>query len=297
MSNISADFGVLILGFNRPALLNQTLTALSKNADLSQRVGFFSLDGPRDSLDVESVKRSRQVFSDFEDNFGQVHKFYEDSNIGLRNKVIRGVTKAFNEVENLLVLEDDCLIGPSTFEYFQYGFDWLGKQKTGVVSGNYLGNDKSDGAFAANRFSSWGWGTNKETWNKFLAHSFSQTPLVDLKSEIKRLTRNDPLPYRYEYRQITNNLHKLNSWAIPFDMFLRDQLIKTLKPKTNQIQNIGFGLEATHTARGSSLSIPAEYLDVGSTALADEKSSSMIEKREAWIKLLKLARERFFAKG
>ena len=291
MSNMSADFGVLILGFNRPGLLNQTLTALSENADLSQRVGFFSLDGPRDSLDVESVKKSREVFSGFENSFSQVHRFYEDSNIGLRNKVIQGVTHAFNKVDNLLVLEDDCLIGPSTFGFFQYGFDWLEEQKLGVVSGNYLGKEVSNGAFIANRFSSWGWGTNKETWTKFLSHSYSQTPLVDIKSEIKRLTRNDPLPYRYEYREITKNIEKINSWATPFDMFLRDQQIKTLKPTINQIQNIGFGLQATHTARGSSLSIPAEYLNVGFSALAEEKSSSMIEKREAWTKFLKLARE------
>ena len=297
MSNISADFGVLILGFNRPGLLNQTLTALSENADLSQRVGFFSLDGPRDNLDLELVNQSREVFSGFENSFGQVHKFYEDSNIGLRNKVIQGVTQAFNEVDNLLVLEDDCLVGPSTFDYFQYGFDWLEKQKTGVVSGNYLGNKKSNGAFVANRFSSWGWGTNKETWNKFLAHSFSQTPLVDLKSEIRRLSRNDPLPYRYEYRRIAKNLEKLNSWAIPFDMFLRDQQIKTLKPTTNQIQNIGFGLQATHTTRGSALSIPAGYLDISSVTPADEQTSFSVERREAWTKFSKLARERFFAKG
>ena len=297
MSNISTDFGVLILGFNRPGLLNQTLTALSENAELSQRVGFLSLDGPRDSLDVESAKKSREVFSGFEGSFGQVHKFYEDSNIGLRNKVIQGVTRALNEVDNLLVLEDDCLVGPSTFGYFQYGFDWLEKQKLGVVSGSYLGNEKSDGAFVANRFSSWGWGTNKETWKKFLSHPFSQIPLVDLNSEIRRLTRNDPLPYRYEYKQITKNLEKLNSWAIPFDMFLRDQQIKTLKPTVNQIQNIGFGYEATHTSRGNSLSIPAEYINIGSMTLAEEKTSSKIEKREAWSKFSKLARERLFAKG
>ena len=292
MCKSSVDFGILILGFNRPDVLLKALTALDEHGDLSQRIGFFSADGPRRNSETELIHETHKVFAHFEKRFKAVHRFYEDSNVGLRNKVIQGVTQAFEEVDYLLVLEDDCLIGPSTFEFFQYGFDWLKRRNLGVISGNYLGNQKGQGAFLANRFSSWGWGTNKETWNLFLLNSFSRSPLVELKSHVKRLTKEDPFPNRFEYARIAANLERLDSWAIPFDMFLRSEDIRTLKPTENQIQNIGFGLAATHTSRGSSLSLPAEPLAMSSLVLVDEKTSARLEKHEAWAKFNRLALEK-----
>ena len=295
MAKTKPEFGILILGFDRPKVLERTVESLKRNSSFSEANLVLSLDGPRDNKDVEAVTECREVFDQFAREIHQVTKLYSDTNQGLRIKVIESVTEAFETVDKLLVLEDDCLIGEISLDFFNWGFEQMNaRDDTRVISGTYLGPSKSNKAFLATRFSSWGWATTKETWHRFLESSYSQVTLSELKSEIARLTAKDPFPYRYEYRRITKNLNKLDSWAIPFDLFLRSENLLAIKPTVNQIQNIGFGDNATHTARGSSLSIEAGGLDVPKLQLAGRDESVRIERAEAWSKFGKLAKDLLF---
>lgn len=292
ISNVKPEFGILVLGFNRSRILQSTLDALKNNSSLSGVNLFLSLDGTRDSKDVKAVSECKKVFDQFAEEIHQATKLYSDTNQGLRTKVIESVTEAFKTVDRLLVLEDDCLIGESGIDFFNWGFEQLeARDDTGVTSGTYLGPNKPNEAFLAKRFSSWGWATNKQTWNRFLKSSYSHAPLVELHSEIARLTAKDSFPYRFEYGRISKNLNKLDSWAIPFDMFLRAENLLALKPTVNQIQNIGFGDNATHTGRGSSLSIETDDLDFSKLQLGSRDESDKIERAEAWSKFWKLAKE------
>ena len=289
------EFGILVLGFNRPTVLARTVESLKRNSSLSEANLVLSLDGPRDNKDVEAVTECREVFDQFADGIHQATKLYSDTNQGLRTKVIESVTEAFETLDKLLVFEDDCLIGESSIDFFNWGFEQMdARADIGVISGTYLGPSKSNNAFLAKRFSSWGWATNKQSWQRFLESSFSRTPVVELHSEIARLTSKDPFSYRYEYRRISKNLNKLDSWAVPFDMFLRSENSLALKPTVNQIQNIGFGDNATHTGRGSSLSIETGQLDVSKLQLAGLDESVKIERAEAWSKFGKLSKEMIF---
>ena len=295
MAKTKPEIGILVLGFNRPELLERTLDSLEENSSLSKTKLFLSLDGPRDNKDAQAVTECKEVFEEFAEEIDQATKLYSYTNQGLRTKVIKSVTEAFETVDRLLVLEDDCLIGESSVDFFIWGFEQMdSRDYVGVISGTYLGPSKSNGAFLARRFSSWGWATSKKTWQSFLESSYSQVPLIELHSEIERLTAEDPVPYRYEYRRISKTLTKLNSWAIPFDMFLRSENLLAIKPTVNQIQNIGFGDGATHTGRGSSLSIEAGYLDVSRLQLASIDESVKAERAEAWSKFGKLAKELLF---
>ena len=298
MAKTKPEFGILVLGYRRPTALGKTLESLSKNTKLFGADVFLSLDGPIDGKDAQAVSECKKVFDDFARSQGNSLKFYSDINRGLRVKVIESVSEAFKTTDRLMVLEDDCLVGSSSIGFFNWGFEHMDQREDiGVVSGTYLGKKKSDKCFLAKRFGSWGWATNKQTWNRFIESMYSQVPLVDLHSEISRLSANDPFPFRYEYRRISKNLSKLDSWAVPFDMFLRSESLLALKPTVNQIQNIGFGDNATHTDKGSSLSIETGFLDVSQLQLANHDESLRIDRSEAWSKFAKLARELVLRRG
>ena len=74
-------------------------------------------------------------------------------------------------------------------------------------------------------------------------------------------------------------------------MFLRANNLYALKPAISQVQNIGFGVDATHTTRGSSLSGKALALDISMLSMMDKKESKRTEKAESWSKFLKLLSE------
>ena len=295
MAETKPDFGILVLGFNRPELLVGTLDSLDANPSLSSANLFLSLDGPRDIKDVQAVTECKKVFDEFASEINQATKLYSDTNQGLRTKVIESVTESFKTSDRLLVLEDDCLVGDNSLGFFNWGFGQMdSRDDIGGISGTYLGSSKSNKSFLAKRFSSWGWATNRQTWLRFLESSYSQVTYPELKAEISRLTSKDPFPYRYEYRRISKNLDKVDSWAVPFDMFLRSENLMVIKPTINQIQNIGFGDNATHTGRGTSLSIETGQLDVSKLRLAGPDECVKIERAEAWSKFGKLAKELLF---
>ena len=287
--------GVLILGYRRPHLLRRSLEALAEHKTNEELFVFFSLDGPSHPNEQEVVNASKKVFEEASLRLRPTEKMYSTHNRGLRQNVMVSVSSALEKVDALIVIEDDCLVGPSSLDFFRWGLTLMKTQiEVGVISGTYLGKREFNSAFYANRFSSWGWATNRDTWEEFLSHSFSKQPLAELKPEIKRLTKHAPLPYRYEYWQITKNLENLDSWAIPFDLFLRSQGLRSIKPAVNQIMNIGFGDQATHTSRGSTLSIRPGVLICDSLAMVDESTSTKLESGEARDKFGSLLREILF---
>ena len=297
MPRTSSMLGILVLGFNRPTVLGRTLQSLKDFTKPGDIDFFLSLDGPRDVADQIHVQACKDLFDAFAQRTNSSAKFYSQRNQGLRKNVLSSITAAFEskEIDHLLVLEDDCVLGESSFSFFEWGFKAMSQRDDiGVVSGSYFGRRKESGAFMAERFSSWGWGTNRLVWKRFIEDDLSKVNVSSLGPLIRSLTKNTPIPYQYDYVRIIQNLHPLDSWAIPFDMFLRSENLLAIKPTVNQIQNIGFGDNATHTGRGSSLSIKTGHLDVPKLQLAGRDESIKIERAEAWSKFGKLAKELLF---
>lgn len=297
--------GVLILGFNRPELLRACLKALIANPICKNLNAFFSLDGPRkgDESEKKAVDECLGVFREFELSFGEVTWLVSDLNQGLRSKVLSSVDHAFQEVDELVVLEDDCILGNNSLSFFLDALKVFKKnQSIGAVSGTYLGPTLPSmvtNVFEAQRFNSWGWATWKDVWEDFRASHFSIQPAKSLSKEMLTLTREYPLPYRVEYSRMSRNIANLDTWAIPFGLYLKSQNIKTLKPTKNMVTNSGFGLNATHTRTGSLLSRRAKNYDFDLLALPKVRVSRFIERLEAWNKALLLAGAAgmFIAKG
>lgn len=295
MTKTKPTFGILVLAFNRPDVLKRSLNALRANSDLSDTSVFLSLDGPRQLRDRDLVHQCRIELDVFLSTVPSASVITSATNQGLRRNVLKSVTTAFKSVEHLLVLEDDCLIGDTTVPYFNWGFRELAASDSiGAVSGSYLGIENKNLAFLAQRFNSWGWGSNRGIWKAFLESKYAQEPLTGLVPELRRIVKTSPMYYKYEYRKIARNLSRLDSWAIPFDLFLRSQDLYTVKPTVNQIQNIGFEAMATHTFKGSSLSIEVASINQSNLELASLQESEVIEKSESWHKFRKLAKESIF---
>lgn len=93
-------------------------------------------------------------------------------NKGLSATIIEQVTRAFEEYDAVIVLEDDCV--PATV-FFDFICDALHKykdnEKVWGVSGYSwpigLSRSSDDDAYACGRVSTWGWATWKNRWQKY----------------------------------------------------------------------------------------------------------------------------------
>ena len=291
-----SQMGILVIGFNRVEELEQTLSSIAANPNLENYKFFLSVDGPRNASDKAAVNKCKDAMERFASTVKNVETMFSKENLGLRSNVMQSVSQAFQSVDSLVILEDDCLVGPSALEFFNWALDAVEHLPcVGAISGTYFGSEEQNGTFLARRFNSWGWAVRREIWENFASHSFSPVPMSQNSVRLAYFLRKDPLPYLYEYLKIKRNLRKLDSWAIPFDFFLRSHGLVTMKPLKNQIRNIGFNGLATHTRlRGSSISMIPKPINLNEMVVLSKQESGRLEVKEAWTKFLLLAKEFLF---
>ena len=109
------DTPVVMVVFNRPETTRQTLAAVRAAAPTHLLV---VADGPRATHPDDAAKcaATRAVFEEV-DWPCQVLRHESEQNLGLEANVELGLDWAFEQVEEAIVLEDDCVADPSFFDY------------------------------------------------------------------------------------------------------------------------------------------------------------------------------------
>ena len=93
-------------------------------------------DGARNEEEKILCQQARAVTENIDWDC-EVLRNYSDINMGCRERVSSGLTWAFEQVEEAIILEDDCLPHPSFFNYCETLLDYYRNDKgVMVVSGN-----------------------------------------------------------------------------------------------------------------------------------------------------------------
>jgi hypothetical protein len=204
-------------------------------------------DGPRGPQEVSDVLLTRECVEEV-DWECQVTRIYQETNLGLRESVIRGLDLVFNEEECAIILEDDCLPDPSFFSFCnsllaRYENDTRLSMISGFSDGAI--SKVSNGYFFSPMPEIWGWATWSRVWNDYrqfeIVRKWDPNQIRKIARTLGRLTRG-----RLFARLLKNNIG-LNTWDLEFaaHLILGNKL--TAVPNVNLIQNIGFGGLATHT--------------------------------------------------
>lgn len=109
MTNVKTP--VVMIIFNRPDL---TEILFREVARARPKKLLVIADGPRAGRpeEAEKVAATRKIV-DRVDWDCEVLKCYSDSNLGCKNRVSSGITWAFEQVEEAIILEDDCIPDPT----------------------------------------------------------------------------------------------------------------------------------------------------------------------------------------
>ena len=97
---------------------------------------FIACDGPRTENEAEKVRLTREAILNAIDWDCDVQTLFQDRNLGCGQGVYTAINWFFDNVENGIILEDDC-IAESTF--FRYAGELLEKykddQRIGMIAG------------------------------------------------------------------------------------------------------------------------------------------------------------------
>ncbi|MBD2610738.1 MAG: glycosyltransferase [Nostoc sp. ZfuVER08] len=248
MVNLEIKTPVCLIVFNRPDTTEKVFQAIRQ---VKPPILLVVSDGPRiDKLgEVEKCAAVRAII-DKVDWECQVLKNFSDVNMGLKRRVSTGLDWVFNNVEEAIILEDDCLPDPTFFrfcedllEYYRYD-----KRVMLITGTNFqFGLQRTEYSYYFSRYiDCWGWATWKRAWQHY-DFEMKQWPeirdnnwLFDILQDSQEVA---------SWTNIFQNTYDgyINSWAYRWKLACWIQNGLTIIPSTNLVSNIGFNADAVHT--------------------------------------------------
>lgn len=248
------DTPILYLIFNRPDLTKITFESI---CNIKPRKLFIAADGPRleNSSDELNCMIVREYVLSKINWTCELHILFRDENLGCGKAVSSAISWFFNNVDEGIILEDDCLPDYSFYrfcsELLQYHRN---NERVMSISGsNLLGNSwcNSEESYLWGFGGIWGWATWKRAWIKY---DFKMNLLKDenSKCKLKKYFKNSNW-FNYYYSLFKSvDSFKVDTWDAQwlFSIAISDGLC--INPSVNLVQNLGFNQNATHTKDANS---------------------------------------------
>ena len=186
-------------------------------------------------------------------------------NLGCKRRVSTGLDWVFQQFEQAIFLEDDCLPDPSFFPYCDDLLDrYRDDSRVFSISGDNFQNGRSrssNGYYFSKYFHCWGWATWRRVWQS-IDLSISRWPQFVNQGGLNRLV-DDPDEATY-WERVLNQQYQgaTDSWAYSWlaNCWMSGSL--NILPDVNLVSNIGFTKSATHTRQSHSklANIPTQNL-------------------------------------
>ncbi|MBA7568032.1 hypothetical protein ES708_09751 [subsurface metagenome] len=245
---------VLFMIFNRPDTTQKVFNAI-RQAKPKQL--FVAADGPRPDKEgeMEKCQKAREIATSVDWDC-EVKTLFRDKNLGCKIAVSSAIDWFFENVEEGIILEDDCLPSQSFFWFCQELLKYH-RDDTRImhVSGNnfQFGRKRGEGTYYFSTYNHiWGWATWRRAW-KYFDVSMANFKMFKTENQINNIFRiKQQQKYWTKIFQLTHD-GKINSWGYvwTYTCFTNNGL--SVLPNVNLVSNIGFSKEALHTKDGNSI--------------------------------------------
>ncbi len=239
---------VAFLVFNRPDCTRRVFAAIRAARPSKLLV---VADGPRaghptDDADCRAV---RTIIEDGVDWDCEVLTHFSPTNLGCRQRVASGLDWVFAQVEQAIILEDDCLPAPEFFVFCARMLERFREDDRVLMIGgtNYLLNEMQlpESYFFSRYFAIWGWATWRRAWRLYNRQMDGWPAMRDAGG----------LRGFYPQEFMVNYMSRLfdtgvqpgcNTWDIQWFYTCLTNKGLSIVPRVNLISNIG--LVGTHTS-------------------------------------------------
>ena len=234
---------VLLIIFNRRESTKKVLLAIEK---IKPKFLYIAADGPRKSKpgEKERCDETKKVTENI--NWPcQVHRLYRKENLGCKLAVSSAISWFFDNVEEGIILEDDCLPSKSFFFYCQELLKFYrNDSKIMHIGGNNFqptSSNTRDSYYFSKYSHIWGWATWRRAWKKY-----------EINISPKRVEKNirysnvlEKLFWETQLWCVNHNL--LDTWDIQWLFSIWSNKGICITPNRNLVKNIGIGADSTHT--------------------------------------------------
>ncbi len=243
------------------ALTTPVVFLIFRRPDLTQRVFerirqarpqtlFVVADGARSLEEAEKCAQARAVIEQV-DWQCDVYKNYAETNLGCKQRVSSGISWAFSQVEEAIILEDDCLPVPTFFTFCEALLNhYRTDERIFAIAGNNFqdGISRSPYSYYFSKYPHiWGWATWRRAWQYWNDQPGLWTKFKEL--HLISAIHSHPLEQSY-WQGIFDTMfyHQYpDTWDYIWSFACWSQGGLTIVPQVNMVSNLGFREDATHT--------------------------------------------------
>lgn len=244
---MSFNTPILLLTFSR---LDTTMRVFEKIKEQKPKYLFWASDGPRshrldDIQKIELVKKYIWEQIDWDCN---VKTLFREENMGCGLGVSTAITWFFNNVEQGIILEDDCVPFPDFFKFCEDNLNFYkDDERIWEISGTNLqgGIKRGDASYYFSKYGGiWGWATWARAWKNY---DFYMKNYDNFLQERKIEKIFSDKSQQKHWIKTFDDAKGVDTWDYQwlFARWYHDGL--SIVPNTNLIYNIGFNKEGTHT--------------------------------------------------
>lgn len=246
----------------RPALTTPVAFAIFNRLDTTERV-FEAIraarppkllviaDGPRATRPEEAEKcRATRAVIERVDWPCEVLTNFSEVNLGCKRRLASGLDWVFSQVEEAIILEDDCVPAPSFFTFCQSLLErYRDDARVLAIGGdNFLGDPQRHAPhsyFFSKYPQVWGWASWRRAWAHYDVE-MKRWPEFERTGQLRALCPS-PGERRY-WRNCFARTHAgaIDTWDYQWVFACWAQRGLTILPAVNMVSNIGLSAGGTH---------------------------------------------------
>jgi len=210
-------------------------------------------DGPR-AENEQSICNATRTIVEHVDWPCDVRRNYAPVNMGCRSRVASGLDWVFKEVEEAIILEDDCLPHPTFFRFCEELLDrYSNDTRIMHISGDNFqsGRRRGKSSYYFSKYPHvWGWATWRRAWRLY---DVNMSQWAQAGPELIDKWCVGPIEKHYWDVMLRGAAEgRLNTWDYAWIFACWHNMGLSINPAVNLISNIGFGADSTHTVASKS---------------------------------------------
>jgi len=260
------DIPILFIIFNRPDTTQKVFDVIRQ---IRPSRLFIAADGPRDNIakEKEFCIEARKIVTQV-DWKCDVQTLFREKNLGCGEAVSSAITWFFENVEEGIILEDDCLPSLSFFDFCQKMLErYRDEKKIMMISGSNpatsFPNLESD-YYYSKVYSIWGWATWRRAW-KLYDKKILNWPINKKGGLLSNFYPNNRVKnyFSIAFDNVYND--RIDTWDYQWAYTCITNNGLNIIPKYNMVSNIG--VEGTHTRKKVSKSLFLKTFNVNTDKL------------------------------
>ncbi len=239
---------ILFLIFNRPDTTKLVFDSIKK---VKPTKLYIAADGPRTSKPHEDIlcNETRSIINQI-DWKCEVKTLFRSENLGCKLAVSSAIDWFFENEEQGIILEDDCLPHLSFYNYCETLLEYYKDDfRVGHIGGDNFqkGIKRGDGSYYFSQYNFiWGWATWRRSWKNYDVE-MRDYPSFKSNHGLEKIFRRK-IEHQFWYKGFDNMFNGLiNSWDFQWAFANWKTNSISILPNVNLVSNIGFGDGATHT--------------------------------------------------